>query len=140
MSDTVTRSLNDVSTPENGATIPIGPRGLVVFDGECRFCRRWIRHMNEWFRRRPGAVAWQETDLERLGLTADRCRTAVQFVGSDMRTHAGSDAVARILIVAGFPFNVAGRTMLLPGVRAVAGAAYRWVADNRDRFRGDPPT
>ena len=94
--------------------------------------------MNEWFRRHPDSVAWQDTDLDRLGLTADECNVAVQYVDRDLRVSGGSDAVARILIVAGLPFSIAGRAMLMPVVRTVAGAAYRWVAENRHRFRGDP--
>lgn len=116
----------------------IGQTGLVVFDGQCGFCRRWIRHMREWFRHHPEAVAWQDADLAALGLTVEQCTVAVQFVDSELRTWSGSDAVARILIVAGVPFNLAGRAILLPGVRSIARAAYRWVADNRHRFKGDP--
>lgn len=63
---------------------------------------------------------------------------AVQFVDANGRISSGSNAAARVLIVAGFPYNVAGRLMLLPGVRTVSSAAYRWVARNRHRFKGDP--
>lgn len=73
-----------------------------------------------------------------LGLTEDSCRQSVQFVDDSMHVSSGSDAVARVLNVAGFPFAIAGRVMLLPFVRGISGAAYRWVADNRHRFRGDP--
>ena len=94
--------------------------------------------MNEWFSRRPDAVAWQTTDLTSLGLTETQCRDAVQFVSRGMKVSAGADAAARVMIVAGFPWALAGRIMLLPGVRSVARAVYRWVARNRRRFRGDP--
>jgi len=36
------------------------------------------------------------------------------------------------------PWSPLGRLMLLPGIIHVARAAYRWVAANRRRFRGDP--
>lgn len=122
----------------NGTSRPgVGAHGLLVFDGECGFCRRWVRHMNEWFDRRPAAVAWQHTDLETLGLTAQQCATAVQFVDTQLRVSSGADAAARVLVVAGFPYSFAGRIMLLPGVRVITRAAYRWVAANRHRFRGD---
>ena len=94
--------------------------------------------MNDWFHSHPDSVAFQHADLAALALTVEQCSEAVQFVGADRRTWSGSDAVAWILIVAGVPFNVAGRIMLMPGVRAVAAAAYRWVAANRHRFKGDP--
>lgn len=95
--------------------------------------------MDEWFTRHPDPVAWQVTDLAALGLTAQQCSEAVQFVSRDMEVSGGSDAVARVLIVAGMPYSVAGRIMLLPVMRGAAGAAYRWVARNRHRFRGDSP-
>lgn len=94
--------------------------------------------MNYWFRRHPDSVAWQQCDLAALGLTAEQCAGAVQHVDAGLRVSSGSDAVARILITAGFPFAFAGRVMLLPGIRRVSQAAYGWVADNRHRFKGDP--
>ena len=94
--------------------------------------------MTTWFVRHPEPVAWQSTDLATFGLTEEQCRIAVQFVGADGRISSGADAAARVLIVAGFPYVVAGRIMLLPGVRSIARIAYRWVADNRHRFKGDP--
>lgn len=94
--------------------------------------------MNDWFRRHPDSVAWQQCDLAALGLTAEQCAGAVQHVDAGLRVSSGSDAVARILITAGFPFSFAGKVMLLPGIRRVSQAAYGWVADNRHRFKGDP--
>ncbi len=112
-------------------------RGLIVFDGQCGFCRRWIRYMNH-FKRHPESVAWQQTDLAALGLTAEQCMAAVQWVGPTGAIASGSDAAARVLIVAGLPWNIVGRLMFLPGIRPILQRAYRWVAENRRRFRGDP--
>mgnify|MGYP006285680589 FL=1 len=94
--------------------------------------------MTTWFKRHPQPIAWQSADLVSLGLTSDECKTAVQFVASGGRISSGAAAAARVLIVAGFPFSIAGRFMLLPGIRSIASAAYRWVANNRHRFKGDP--
>jgi len=80
----------------------IEPTGLLIFDGECGFCRRWIRYMRSWFRTHPEAVAWQESDLALLGLTEEQCREAVQFVDAGGRVWSGSDAAAQVLKVAGF--------------------------------------
>ena len=112
-------------------------RGLLIFDGQCGFCRRWIRYMNR-FKHHPDSVAWQETDLQAVGLTPEQCTAAVQWVGPDGVVASGSDAAARVLIVAGLPWSVAGRIVFVPGIRAIAQRSYRWVANNRYRFRGDP--
>lgn len=116
----------------------IEPTGLLIFDGECGFCRRWIRYMRSWFRTLPEAVAWQESDLVSLGLTEEQCRAAVQFVDAGGRVWSGSDAAAQVLKVAGFPFSLLGRVMLLPLVRVIPRRMYKWVARNRHRFHGDP--
>jgi predicted DCC family thiol-disulfide oxidoreductase YuxK len=94
--------------------------------------------MTSWFARHPRPIAWQSTDLAALGLTEEECKAAVQFVDGGGRISSGAAAAARVLIVAGFPYSIVGRIMLLPGIRAVASAAYRWVANNRHRFKGDP--
>lgn len=116
----------------------IGAYGLLIFDGECGFCRRWVRHMTTWFAKHPTPIAWQQANLGELGLTSEQCNAAVQFVGADLKIWSGSDAAARVLIVAGMPFNIAGLIMLAPGIRSIAQWAYRWVANNRRRFKGDP--
>lgn len=80
---------------ERPGTPSISPRGILVFDGDCGFCRRWVRHMNQWFRRHPDSVVWQSADLATLGLTPEQCTTAVQFVDAHARVSGGADAVAR---------------------------------------------
>lgn len=111
---------------------------VLIFDGECGFCRRSVRVMTERIRNHPVALPWQSLDLRAHGLTEEECSAAVHYVDKRARVHAGADAVARVLIEAGFPWSVAGRTMCIPGVIHVCRAAYRWVANNRSRFRGDP--
>ena len=49
----------------------------------------------------------------------------------------GADGIARLLVEAGWPWLVLGRLMSVPGVIHISRAAYRWVARNRHRFRGD---
>ena len=111
---------------------------LLIFDGNCGFCRRSVRVMTERIRRHPAAAPWQSLDLRSFGLTEEQCSTAVQYVDKRSRVHSGADAVAHVFIDAGLPWSVAGRLMCIPGIIHVCRAAYRWVADNRSRFRGDP--
>lgn len=111
---------------------------LLIFDGNCGFCRRSVRVMAERIHRHPVAAPWQSLDLSTYGLTEEECSKAVQYVDKRSRVHAGADAVAHVFIDAGLPWSVAGRLMCIPGIIHVCRAAYRWVADNRSRFRGDP--
>lgn len=94
--------------------------------------------MRTRIRNHPETVAYQSADLAAFGLTAEQCATEVQYADARGRTFGGADAVARVLIDAGLPWSLAGRVMLVPGIIHVARAAYRWVAANRRRFRGDP--
>lgn len=89
-------------------------------------------------RNHPEVVAYQSADLESFGLTREQCAQAVQYADRSGRVSSGADAVARVLVDAGLPWSPLGRLMLLPGIIHVARAAYRWVAANRRRFRGDP--
>ncbi|MFM7125855.1 MAG: thiol-disulfide oxidoreductase DCC family protein, partial [Actinomycetota bacterium] len=82
---------------------------------------------------------WQETDLESLGLNVARCTEALQFVDATARIHSGERAVARLLIHAGSGWGLAGRFILVPGIRPVAGWIYRRVAANRHRLPGGTP-
>lgn len=111
---------------------------VLIFDGQCGFCRRSVRVMTERIRRHPVSVPWQSLDLRLFGLTEEQCSTAVQYVDKRARVHAGADAVAHVLTDAGLPWSVPGRVMRVPGVIHLCRAAYRWVAANRSRFRGDP--
>lgn len=105
----------------------------IVFDGECGFCRCSVN----WARRRLRAdvryVAWQTTDLAALGLTADACRDAVQWV-DDAHVASGHRAVAALLRRAGRSWRLLGVVIDLPVLRLVARAGYALVKANRSRL------
>src|SRR5664279_4977810 len=109
-------------------------RPVLVFDGDCAFCARCVRLID---RLNPVAdiVAWQAADLPRLGLTADQCMDAVQWV-DDRGVRTGHAAVASILLCSGRPWRSVGRTISAPGISVVARFVYRLVAANRHRLLG----
>lgn len=107
---------------------------MCLFDGECAFCRRWADRLRRMTGEGVEIVAWQDSDIGALGVTAPQCSEALQFVAPDGTVMSGSDAVGATLRLGSLPWSVIGRALLLPGVRTVAGAAYRWVARNRHRL------
>lgn len=111
---------------------------VFLFDGECGFCRKWARRLGRITKGRVPIVPWQSVDIGALGVGAEECAEAVQFVERDGGHVGGAIAVGRHLRHVGFPWSVAGSVLLAPGIRHVAGAVYRWVARNRHRFRGEP--
>ncbi len=108
-------------------------RPVLVYDGDCTFCRSCARLL-ERIGPRAQVVPWQLTDLEPLGISAAEAKEAVQWVGADGTVHSGHEAIAAALIAAGPFWRVLGRALLLPGVSWLAARGYRLVAANRSRL------
>lgn len=113
-------------------------RPVLIYDGECGFCRLWVRRLRRLVHNAPACLPFQTAPLAELGVSRDECAVAVQYVDKRGRVSGGSDAVARLFIGAGSLWFVPGWMMLAPGVRQIAQASYRWVARNRHRFKGSP--
>lgn len=111
---------------------------MLLYDGDCAFCTRCADLIE---RIGPDAeiVPWQFSDLPELGVSAVQASEAVQWVGSDGEVRSGHEAIAAVLGRAGWPWRVAGRTLVLPGLSWFAAKAYRLVADNRYRLPGGTP-
>lgn len=114
---------------------------LLVFDGDCGICSR-LAALTRRLVLPPGrghVEPYQRLDLARYGLTREACGEALQFVTPGGRVYAAQDAVARVLLAGRVGWRPFGRLLTLPGVNAVAGAGYRWVARNRYRLPGGTP-
>ena len=109
----------------------------LIYDGDCAFCLRCVQWMQKHFTCVPQIVAWQQADLAKLGLTAEQCQTAVQWVSADsLHILSAHKAIARVCKDAGGIITVAGWLMSLPVVSPLAGFVYRWVARNRQKMPG----
>ena len=84
-------------------------------------------------------AAWQHLDLGQYGLSAQECDESVKWVAANGAVSSAQDAVARTLMASRWPLRPVGLVILLPGVNAVAGVVYRWVANNRHRLPGGTP-
>jgi predicted DCC family thiol-disulfide oxidoreductase YuxK len=116
------------------ATPPAKP--VLIFDGDCNFCRRWISRWNEATGDRVEYIPFQDSTVaERFPeLPHEQCEQAVQLVDTDSSIHSGAEAVFRTLAFA--PHN---RWPLwfyqhVPGVAPVTEACYRAVAKHRTGF------
>lgn len=99
----------------------------VIYDGQCRFCKASLA----WIQKRllVNAVAFQDGDLEKYGLTVEQCSKEV-FALYENQRFAGADAVAFLLKqrgnkVAAFLINSSGN---------LGRSGYRWVASHRNSF------
>lgn len=115
---------------------------VLLYDGDCGVCTKLSRFVTTRVRRTStdfAVSAYQDADLEGLGLTAEQCDEALQWVSSSGRVSSAQDAVARVLLAGRLPYRPIGAVILIPGINAVAGVVYRWVAVNRHRLPGGTP-
>ena len=112
--------------------------GTLIYDGNCGICQdsvRWARaHL------RPGEdvtfVANQEiADLDAYGLTRQDVDAAAWWVDPDGTAFGGHEAAAKTLEHCNGAWPAVGRSLTVWPLRFGARAAYRWIADNRHRFR-----
>ena len=112
---------------------PVKP--VLVFDGECGFCRYWVT----WWRYRTGqALDYQPFQDPSIAgrfpeISRDRFARAVHLIEPDGEVSDGALAVFRTLAISGsrLPLWLYHR---MPGGAAVAERAYRLVADHRPFF------
>jgi predicted DCC family thiol-disulfide oxidoreductase YuxK len=119
-----------------------GMRPVLIYDGDCGVCTRLSRLVTTRLRRRPedfAVAAYQLLDLSEYPLTPEECDAALQWVAADGTVSRAQDAVARTLLACRPPLRPLGAVVLLPGVNALAGLVYRWVAANRHRLPGGTP-
>ncbi|MCH2136631.1 MAG: lipase maturation factor family protein [Phycisphaerales bacterium] len=107
-----------------------GDRPLVVWDGECTFCRRWA---SRWYALTGDTFAW--TTLQKrpgsISIEREALASAIHLVEPDGTHVRGAEAVCTILARGG----VRGWPLVLyrhvPGVARVSEAVYNWVARHR---------
>jgi predicted DCC family thiol-disulfide oxidoreductase YuxK len=106
-------------------------RPLLVFDGECDFCRAWIARWRRVTGDRVAYASWQDVAAEYPDRPLERFREAVQLREPGGAWSAGADAVFRTL--AAVPGHGAWLQLYdaLPPFRAASEAAYRFVARHR---------
>ncbi|MDO8361776.1 MAG: DUF393 domain-containing protein [Actinomycetota bacterium] len=112
---------------------------VLIFDGDCAFCSSCVRTAQRLLGRMPEVQPYQlegDEGLAALGLTAEQCRQAVQYVARDRQVYAAHDAVSALLLAAGKGWWLLGALLRVPGVHWLSGVAYRWVARHRHRLPG----
>ena len=110
------------------------PRGVLLWDGSCEFCRLWVQRFEKLARQRVRLTPVQNV-MERLpeGLQ-EASKFEVLWIEPDGSVYGGSEAVARALTRAGLP--VLGLLIGNPAVRPLTRAIYRWVACHRGHIGG----
>ena len=115
------------------------PAPLLVYDGECAFCRRAVTVALSRMKVACRAVPWQQADLGALGLTPEEAAEAVWWVQPGGRKVKGHEAVAAALRHGRPAVRPVGRLLGAPSLASLAAAGYDLVARNRHRFPGGAP-
>mgnify|MGYP005846395573 CR=1 FL=1 len=111
----------------------MSPRGTLIFDGECGFCRLWIGRWQEICGEAVSFVAYQEAEIP--GLDPEACARAVQWIGADGTRAEGACAVFLAMAAAGGVRGLPLRIYRLSPVFATPCEwAYRLVAGHRRVF------
>jgi predicted DCC family thiol-disulfide oxidoreductase YuxK len=113
---------------------------LLVYDGDCAFCRRAVTVALSRMKVACRAVPWQEVDLAALGLTAEQAAEAVWWVEPGGRKVKGHEAVAAALRHGRPALRPVGRLLEAPALNSLAAAGYDLVARNRHRLPGSTPS
>jgi predicted DCC family thiol-disulfide oxidoreductase YuxK len=107
------------------------PKPLMIWDGECHFCRRWIERWRETTDGDVDYAAYQEAANRFPEIPLEQFERSVVYVDQTGAVFTGAEAVYRSL------GNRPGRKWLswsydhLPGFAAVSESAYRFVARHR---------
>lgn len=110
---------------------------VVVFDGECAFCNRWVDFLLRFDRKdsfrftarqsQSGAAFSREAGLPEAGVGSI-------ILVEEKTIRLRSEAVLRMLELLGFPFSLAGIFRLIPV--SFRDAVYNVIARNRTRWFG----
>jgi len=109
---------------------------VLVYDGDCRFCRGCVRVIERWDRRRRVRIVpfQDEEALAALPpIPRQALEAAMQLVSPSDAIRAGAEAAPALLqlLPGGRPLAVLFR---LPGIPALAARVYAVVARNRHRL------
>jgi predicted DCC family thiol-disulfide oxidoreductase YuxK len=123
-----------------GDASKVVPRPVLAYDDDCGFCTSSVRLLRRAFPGSYSVVAWQEADLEELGLRQEWCQEAVQWVGPLGERREGAAAFAAALENGDRAGGRAlGKLLGLPFFSQLSAGLYALVAANRDRLPGGTP-
>jgi len=109
-------------------------RPLLVFDGDCSFCRFWLARWKSVTGDRLEYAPYQEAAARFPEIPEEEFRRAVQLVLTTGEVFSGAEAAIRTLGEVPGHRHWLAMYRGIPGARAVTDAAYRFIADHRDFF------
>lgn len=111
---------------------------ILVYDGDCSFCRRWVARIGR--RDRSGTFDFVPRQTEGLTqrfpkLAEGDFSTGMRLITPDDAIHVGADAAYQIARRLRYWRNIAW-LYHIPGIHWLTRAAYAWIAANRQSLGG----
>ncbi len=110
---------------------PPTDRPVLIFDGDCNFCRRWIARWQRGTGDRVTFAEFQKVGAQFPEISSTEFEQGVQFIDLDGTVLSGADAVFRLADFARERGRLARALRRTRGFMPIARAAYRLVAANR---------
>lgn len=107
------------------------PRPLMLFDGDCHFCTRWIERWREMTRGKVDYAKSQEVGAQYPEIPPSAFANAVQFIEPDGTVYRAAEAVFRSLSYARGGKWTRWCYEHVPGFAPATETAYHLVARNR---------
>jgi predicted DCC family thiol-disulfide oxidoreductase YuxK len=107
-------------------------RPLLVFDGACTFCRRWVARWQHATGDRVDYAPAAEVAARHPEIPAERFQQAVVLIGTDGRVSHGAEAAFGALASTPSGAWLLGLYHRAPGFAPLTELVYRWVARHRN--------
>jgi predicted DCC family thiol-disulfide oxidoreductase YuxK/uncharacterized membrane protein YphA (DoxX/SURF4 family) len=104
---------------------------LMIWDGECHFCRRWIERWREITAGEVEYVTYQEAANRFPEIPIEQFKRAVAFIEPDGKAFFAAEAVYRSLRYRSSRRWLAWSYDRVPGFAAVSELAYKFIARHR---------
>jgi predicted DCC family thiol-disulfide oxidoreductase YuxK len=107
------------------------PKPLMIWDGDCHFCKRWIERWREMTAGKVDYATSQEVGNRFPEIAPDEFKRAVCFIEPDGQTFFAAEAVYRSL-----QYRSSKRWLVwsydhIPGFAAISEFGYKLIASNR---------
>ena len=107
---------------------------MMLFDGDCGFCRRWIARWRTLTGPHVRYAPYQEVHDRYPQLTRQQCAHAVQLVMPDGAVYSGAHAVLKALALGGRYAILLRLYERVPPLAWLAERCYQLVARHRGFF------
>jgi lipase maturation factor 1 len=107
------------------------PKPLMIWDGECHFCKRWIERWREITTGEVDYVTYQEAAARFPEIPLEQFKRAVALIKPDGQTFFAAEAVYRSLACRSSRKWLAWSYDHIPGFAAISEIVYKSIARHR---------